>query len=294
MTIAINLKSIRIDGGTQARVAINEDVVASYAEAMTEGATLPPVVIFRDGTDDWLADGFHRYHAHARIGAVSIDAEILTGTRRDAVLYSVGANGRHGLPPNNADKRKAVTALLSDAEWSTWSDREIAKRCEVGHPFVAKLRKELSLESDSSEESTQRTYTTKHGTQSTMDTAGQKDAAAKKAANGKPAATTAATPRERDDAPSAAMVTTAERAQVAEPDAQAVDDAERMGELACMLETPRPSRRSRPMLFRACRPARPCAQHRRRPGRPARPPGRAQPLSPSLPMAHRRALAGWQ
>ena len=173
----INLKSIRIDGGTQSRVSINEDAVASYAEAMTEDAKLPPVVVLRDGADDWLADGFHRYHAHNRIGAVSIEADVRSGTLRDAVLYSVGANGKHGMPANNADKRKGVMRLLTDAEWSAWSDREIAKQCEVGYTFVAKCRKELSLPVAGSEESTHRTYTTKHGTEATMDTSGQKKAA---------------------------------------------------------------------------------------------------------------------
>jgi len=180
----INLKSIRIDGGTQSRVSINEDAVASYAEAMTEGATLPPVVVFRDGADDWLADGFHRYHAHNRIGAVSIEADIRAGTLRDAVLYSVGANGKHGMPPSNADKRKAVLVLLNDAEWSAWSDREIAKLCHVSHQMVCNHRPSLSTVD--SEKPAERTYTTKHGTEATMDTSGQKDAAAKKKAATKP------------------------------------------------------------------------------------------------------------
>jgi len=181
----INLKSIRIDGGTQSRVSINEDAVASYAEAMTEGATLPPVVVFRDGADDWLADGFHRFHAHNRIGAVSIEADIHAGTQRDAVLYSVGANGKHGMPPSNADKRQAVMTLLNDAEWSVWSDRDIAKQCHVSHRTVGAHR--ASLGNLPSEESTHRTYTTKHGTDATMNTSGQKDAAAKKKAATKPA-----------------------------------------------------------------------------------------------------------
>ena len=30
--------------------------------------------------------------------------------------------------------------LLNDAEWSQWSDREIAKQCAVSHPFVADVR----------------------------------------------------------------------------------------------------------------------------------------------------------
>lgn len=67
----------------------------------------------------------------------------------------------------NADKRRAVLRLLDDAEWAVWSDREIARRCGVAHPFVAKLRPAKSLETVTSEPPA-RTYTTKHGTVAQM------------------------------------------------------------------------------------------------------------------------------
>ena len=73
---------------------------------------LVPVVVFHDGVDHWLADGFHRYHASRRIEALESVAEVRTGTRRDAVLYSVGANASHGQRRTNADKRRAVMTLL--------------------------------------------------------------------------------------------------------------------------------------------------------------------------------------
>ena len=34
--------------------------------------------------------------------------------------------------------------MLADAEWSQWSDREIARRCQVGHGVVSRLRQNLS------------------------------------------------------------------------------------------------------------------------------------------------------
>jgi hypothetical protein len=67
------------------------------------------------------------------------------------VLYSVGANAHHGLRRTNADKRRAVEMLLRDEEWRGWSDREIARRCAVTHPFVGKIRDELSLVTITSE-----------------------------------------------------------------------------------------------------------------------------------------------
>jgi hypothetical protein len=137
---------------------------------MTAGTVLPPVTLFFDGSDYWLADGFHRYHAHNKIGALEIAADVRNGTKRDAVLFSVGANGTHGLQRTNADKRRAVETLLGDDEWSVWSDREIAKRCGVSNDFASRVRKS-SLSSDDSEKSSERTYTTKHGTEAAMKTA---------------------------------------------------------------------------------------------------------------------------
>jgi hypothetical protein len=55
----------------------------------------------------------------------------------------VRANTTHGYPRSNDDKRQAVMTLLRDAEWSQWSDREIARRCAVTHPFVATVRASL-------------------------------------------------------------------------------------------------------------------------------------------------------
>lgn len=141
----MDLNRISIDGGTQTRVALNEPAVAEYADALREGVKLPPVVVFFDGSAHWLADGFHRFHAHkaARKGAINVD--IKPGTRRDAVLYSVGANSTHGLRRTNEDKRRAVKTMLDDAEWSTWSDHEIARQCGVSQPFVSGMRKPKAI-----------------------------------------------------------------------------------------------------------------------------------------------------
>lgn len=167
----ITLKDIRIDGGTQPRMSINEHIVAEYADAMRAGVVFPPLTVFFDGADYWLADGFHRYHALKASGA-TVDIDSRSGTRRDAVLFSVGANDSHGLRRTNEDKRKAVQTLLADSEWAAWSDRKIADACAVSHPFVAALRPR-SLETVSSEKSgAARKVTTKHGTETTMKTAG--------------------------------------------------------------------------------------------------------------------------
>ncbi|PSJ64543.1 ParB N-terminal domain-containing protein [Kumtagia ephedrae] len=141
-TTTINISEIRTDGGTQSRWQCNHDTVLEYAEAIAAGATFPAVTVFHDGKHYWLADGFHRVEAHQQAGKRKVGALVLSGTCRDAILYSVGANHTHGLRRSNSDKGCAVLRLLNDEEWSKWSDREIARQCNVGHPFVAKIRAE--------------------------------------------------------------------------------------------------------------------------------------------------------
>ena len=166
MTSSICIDKIKLDGGTQSRAALNDAVVEDYAQIIRDGADFPPVVVFHDGKRYWLADGFHRVAAYRAAGAVEIAADIRQGDKRDAILFSVGANAAHGLRRTNDDKRRAVMVLLNDKEWSRWSDRQIAKQCGVSHNFVSTLRPSLS-----SDDSEPRTFTTKHGSVSKMDTA---------------------------------------------------------------------------------------------------------------------------
>lgn len=141
----IDINKIRIDGGTQSRKQVYEDTVAAYTELLLEGVEMPPVVVYNDGKDIWLADGFHRYHAHKRAAHRSINAEVINGTKRDAFIYSRGANAEHGLPRTNEEKRLVVTSMLDDIEYADGSDRDIAKICKVSHMTVGRIRKALEL-----------------------------------------------------------------------------------------------------------------------------------------------------
>lgn len=146
---------IRTDGGTQMRAELNAATIDEYAQAMQTGALFPAIVVYHDGSEYWLGDGFHRLAAHKRIFDDLIDCEVRSGTRRDAVLCAAGANAAHGLRRTNADKRRAVEALLRDEEWAAWSDREIARKCNVSADLVGDLRKEIhTVVSDSMVERT--------------------------------------------------------------------------------------------------------------------------------------------
>ncbi len=179
----LNLELIRIDGGTQSRARLDNDTITEYAEAFKDGALFPPVTVFYDGKDRWLADGFHRYHAAKQAGRTEIHETIIPGSLRDALIHSWKSNQQHGQRRTNEDKRCIVMAILEDQEGSKWTDNHIAKEFGFSHPFVGNIRRslitvisdnpEMSLETlqvrNKDNQPTERTYINKHGQESVMD-----------------------------------------------------------------------------------------------------------------------------
>jgi ParB-like chromosome segregation protein Spo0J len=140
----LELAKIRIDGGTQPRTEINQDAIAEHRDGYELGEHRPPLDVFYDGAEYWLADGFHRWHGATAAKLETHPCTIHRGTQRDAILFSVGANAKHGLKRTNDDKRKAVLILLNDEEWGKKSQRWIAEKCGVSHQFVANMQGALS------------------------------------------------------------------------------------------------------------------------------------------------------
>lgn len=160
----INLSDIKLNKQTQSRMAINQDVVNDYCDSMLDGAEFPSIKLFFDGIDYYLVDGYHRYFASKKAGLKEMSAQVMNGSLRDAILYAVGVNGDHGLQRSHEDKRKAVMTLLDDLEWSEWSDREIARKCNVSFMTVGRVRKSLNIEQ------TDKKFINRHGTESVMKT----------------------------------------------------------------------------------------------------------------------------
>lgn len=147
MATMLRIKDVKADRNVESREQLDMRVADEYkAELLADKSfEFDPVDVFFDGETYWLAHGFHRWCAYANAGRDSIPAEVREGTRRDAVLFSVGANARNGMRRTNADKRRAISMLLSDPEWGQWSDREIGKQCSVNHETVASVRASLQV-----------------------------------------------------------------------------------------------------------------------------------------------------
>jgi hypothetical protein len=147
MTERIKLQKIRLDGGTQPRKEIDEPLVQHYTEILLEGKDkFPPVDLWFDGKAYWPSDGFHRFHAHKRAGFLDIEAIVNQGTKRDAFLACLKANGKHGKPRTPDERRYVVQMALEDIELGEKTDVEIAAICDVSSMTVGRVRKALGLE----------------------------------------------------------------------------------------------------------------------------------------------------
>jgi len=136
----VKLDAIRIDGGTQCRLVIDQPTVYNYLESMKEGDEFPLIETVFDGSTYWLTDGFHRYHAFKLIGIKEIEIKYKPGTLRDAQLEALKANNKHGKALTNEDKRNKVEMALKIEGVSEMSNYEIAKLCELSQSFVASVR----------------------------------------------------------------------------------------------------------------------------------------------------------
>jgi hypothetical protein len=121
-TLAIDL--IRTDCGTQSRIAINEDTVEDYAETIAASNgdwPFPPLDVFHDGEEYFLAAGFHRILGAQQSKRASVPCIVHQGTAKDARIFGMTANDRNGLRLSRADRRANVEWLLDNGGKMTQS-----------------------------------------------------------------------------------------------------------------------------------------------------------------------------
>jgi hypothetical protein len=109
----ILLDDITLNPELQPRANLDTALWQEYMFLLGDGVTLPPVVVFSEGDKLWLADGYHRWHAHKAIGdRNAIEAEVHQGSFADAMRYALGVNYAHGKRRDKADYRKAYQTAL--------------------------------------------------------------------------------------------------------------------------------------------------------------------------------------
>lgn len=137
------LAHISTSSNLQMRVDTNQSYIDELAEVAAAGrefnGQLP--VVYNDGRNNWLSDGYQRLAAHEKSGVKKMKCLIRQGTLDDAFMFALSANAQHGARRTNADKRKAVESAMAHEKCKQLSDRAIADLCGVSHFFVASVRK---------------------------------------------------------------------------------------------------------------------------------------------------------
>ena len=145
----MKLSEIKIEPELMMRVGINQEIVDEYAQALLDGDKFPPIILFHDGDEYHLADGWKRYYAHKKSGLEIIDADVRMGTYDDAFDYAFAhANHSNGERYSSEDKRHALALALQQERYLNQSDRELSKKLRVSHTFVSKVRKIMGKQPD--------------------------------------------------------------------------------------------------------------------------------------------------
>lgn len=139
----INVAAIRLDGDTQVRKKIDQEQVEDFAQMMLTGVPFDDIVVFNDGKDAWLADGFHRVLAARMAGATEIGATVKAGTVEDARLYAFAANTRRGLSLSTEDKINILKKMEQHPITKSWSNRQIAKHLNCSDVAIGRLKKRM-------------------------------------------------------------------------------------------------------------------------------------------------------
>lgn len=101
----------------QARVTvepISQDFVGSYAQAMENGNTFPPIVVWESGKDTWtVIDGNHRVAAALQLGWDELPAyKVSTTDEKVITLLTYEANAKHGIPTTPGERIQQALHLI--------------------------------------------------------------------------------------------------------------------------------------------------------------------------------------
>ena len=167
----VRIDDICIDDSPKTRVFFNIYKIREYASLLQNNIKLPlPVLIKDEGGKLLVGDGFYRIKAQMKLGRKIIEAVVRQGDKDSAFLFSIEANKAHGVPFTREEKRLHIIRLLENPKWRNWSDRAIARICDVSHKTVGNEREQLAKKNKKLT-STVRTFV-KNGQTRQMNTSG--------------------------------------------------------------------------------------------------------------------------
>lgn len=150
--ILVKIDSLRVDGGTQLRSGMENYQIETYADRYRELGpwALPPVLVYFDGSSNWLSDGFHRRSGAKAAGLDEIPAFVRAGDLQTAIFEACGANKNNGLARCKDTVQRAVRSAIKCKP--DWSNARIAKHVGVHINTVLTWRTRMEDEKRKSEE----------------------------------------------------------------------------------------------------------------------------------------------
>lgn len=149
--VDVALDRLILDPRVQVRVeGIDLEKVDQYAIVMGEAAAneepypFPPIVVYRERGQLYLADGFHRVEAARVVGYVKLAADVRPGGLAGAIEHAEEANLEHGISLSNEDKKNILHRRLARGAWDKrTSNREIGRAFGVAHTTISRWIAEL-------------------------------------------------------------------------------------------------------------------------------------------------------
>jgi ParB-like chromosome segregation protein Spo0J len=112
----------------------NVDHIRALAES---GVAFPPITVNRCTMR--VIDGMHRLRATTLRGQDKIAVRFFEGEDRDAFVFAVEANIKHGLPLSLTDRTAAAIRIINSHP--EWSDRAIASSTGLAATTVGQIRR---------------------------------------------------------------------------------------------------------------------------------------------------------
>lgn len=105
--------------------------------------SLPPITVVFDGIKYWGVDGRYLCTAAQMRGDKTILANVIEGTRAQAIWYAATANFRNGLRPKRADMERAAMNILRAPEFAEIASTKIGRHCGLTADAVDSLKRDL-------------------------------------------------------------------------------------------------------------------------------------------------------
>lgn len=152
--VTLNVSLLNTDPRLQMRKDGEEEEHAeAIAIAIKNGAKVPRIKVMRVQPEErdannrlpdpvfYVVDGRHTLKGWIKLGKKNVPCSVQAGTWAEAVIAAASANQEHlGLRRTNADKRKAVEAILELPDAHQWTNSRIAQQIGVSGEFVRQCR----------------------------------------------------------------------------------------------------------------------------------------------------------